>query len=252
MEVYNVQTIKFRNGIVDTRIYKRAIEGHKPSAEEKEERYINRLEPRQLSEKELKDNQRRSADRARQHIYEIARNYSWDWFVTLTLNSKYVDRYNYDECSKKVSQWLKNLKKKCPEMVYIFVPEQHKDGAFHFHGLIANCYDLCYTDSGHKSGDDIIYNLDSYKFGWSTMTRVKQNDAVVKYLTKYITKELIQTVKGRKKYWASRNCERPEKSFSLQNSMDRCFLWQELSENPLYSKESINKYNDIMYFQNQP
>lgn len=246
--VYNVKRIIFRDGVVDTRIYKKIIESRGLSQEEKLERYENSLEDRQVKNND--DNIRRSADRAKQKIYEIARNGRWDWFVTLTFNPDKVNRYDYNECSKKVSDWLSNIRRKSPDMKYIFVPEQHKDGAYHFHGLMSDLFDVVITDSGHKVKGDIIFNLDSYKFGWSTMTRVKQNDAVVKYLTKYITKELIGAVKGKKKYWCSRNVERPKVETEVNSSFDNSFLWQELAEDCLYGREYQSKFNDVMYFQN--
>ena len=45
--------------------------------------------------------------------------------------------------------------------------------AWHFHGLLANCDNLTFNDSGHidKRGR-IIYNLTNYKLGFSTATKV--------------------------------------------------------------------------------
>lgn len=245
MEVYNVKEVIFRDGTVDTRIYL-----HDVFIPHRLERKPKREE---IPEEEKEDNIRRSANRAKQKIYEISRNEEWDWFVTLTFNPEKVNRYDYEECTKKLSRWLSNLRRICHDLKYIVVPEQHKDGAFHFHGLFSGIDEFMVKDSGHKdfASGDIIYNLASYKFGWSTMTRVKNNDAVVKYLTKYITKDLIKSAEGRKKYWVSRNVERPCTAFSFQNDEDRCYLWQELSEDAVYMKEYQNKFNDILYFQNR-
>lgn len=245
MEVYNVKEVIFRDGTIDTRIYLHDVFiPHKIERKKKRE---------EIPEDEQEDNLRRSASRAKQKIYEISRNEIWEWFVTLTLSPQKVDRFNYGECCKKVSQWLNNLRKKCPDLKYIVVPEEHEKGGYHFHGLFSGISEDMISYSGHdhyKTGDK-IYNLASYKFGWSTMTKVKNNEACVKYLTKYITKDLIQSTKGRKKYWVSRNVERPCTAFSFQTDEDRCFLWQELSEDAVYMKEYQNKYNDIMYFQNR-
>ena len=34
----------------------------------------------------------------------------WDYFVTFTFSKEKVNRYDYDVCSKKISQWIKDLK----------------------------------------------------------------------------------------------------------------------------------------------
>lgn len=253
MDSYNVKRICFTDGIVDTRIYKRSIQSRKLSEEEKLERYETLIEPHEISEEKKEEYAKRSCIRAKQNIYEIARNGSWDWFITLTLNPDQVNRYNYSECSKKVSKWLNHLRRKCPDLRYIIVPEQHKDGAYHFYGLFSNIENLEIVDSNHKDykTGDIIYNLESYKFGWSTMTRVKDNAAVVRYLTKYITKDLIASIRGKKKYWASRNIERPKVEIEELWSEDKCFLWQELLDGAIYANMSSGSYNEVMYFQNQ-
>lgn len=79
---------------------------------------------------------RKSCSRA---IYDIARSDCWEWFLTYTFEQSKVDRYDYSWCSQKMSDWLKNMRRVCPDMKYIVVPEQHKDGAWHFHGLFKNC-----------------------------------------------------------------------------------------------------------------
>ena len=142
MAFYNVARIYFRDGVVDTRIYKRFIESGA------EERNYNRIKKSSFKGSK-KDYRSRSVRRAKQTIYEIARNGQWDWFVTLTLSPDQVNRYDYGECSKKVSKWLNNLRRTCQDMKYLVVPELHKDGAYHFHGLFANIEGAKIKESGH-------------------------------------------------------------------------------------------------------
>lgn len=144
-------------------------------------------------------------------IYDIARSNRWDWFVTLTFNGEKVNRYDYSICTKKLSQWLKNVKKVCPDMIYIVVPENHKDGAWHFHGLFGNCDKLSFVDSGVRDKNGrVIYNIGSYHLGWTTATPVTDLKRVSSYVTKYVTKDLLGLTKGKKHYWASRNVKLPE------------------------------------------
>ena len=137
---YNVKFLKFRDGIVDTRIYNRPIiVGQVKVGKRKYKRKYREEE-----------NKRRSVSRSKQTIYELARNGVWDWFVTLTFDGSKVDRYNYAEVTKKLSTWLNNLRKKSPDLQYLFVPEQHKDGAYHFHGLVSNLENVKILDSVKK------------------------------------------------------------------------------------------------------
>lgn len=144
-------------------------------------------------------------------LYDIARSNMWEWFFTLTFNPKKVDSFDYSLTSKKLSLWLNNMRKKCPDMVYIVVPEQHKSGRWHFHGLFSNVSDLDFVDSGKRTENgQIIYNVGNYNIGWSTAIQCDNSPKVVSYLCKYITKELCQATKGKKRYWASRNVNLPE------------------------------------------
>lgn len=169
-----------------------------------------------------KKNVERARRRAVQEIYNITRTNRWEWFVTLTFRGTIEQRSDYKWCSEQLKRWIHNAKQNIsPDMKYIFVPELHmsnecavtEDGkhAFHFHGLLSDVGSLPLTDSGHKDRKGrTIYNLDSYKCGFSTCTKVTETEAVSKYVLKYVTKELAQLTKGKKRYWASKNCLRPD------------------------------------------
>ena len=150
--------------------------------------------------------------RSKNKIYDYSRSNEWDWFVTITFDPQKVESKNYSEVSKKLSNWIDRTKRRyAPNMKYVFVPELHKSGRYHFHGLISDCETLEFTDSGHKTNTgDIIYNIGKYTMGFTTATKVKDSTRVTKYIGKYITKELASMVKGKKRYWASRNCKLPD------------------------------------------
>ena len=151
-----------------------------------------------------------SRSRTIKKIYDIGRSNSWEWFFTFTFNPDKVDSLNYSVTSKKLSVWLMNIRKKCPDMKYLVVPEQHKSGRWHFHGLFSNVSELDFSVSGkYTDAGQIIYNVDSYGLGWSTAIKLDGSSAVVSYMTKYITKSLCEITKGKKRYWASRNCDLP-------------------------------------------
>ena len=93
--------------------------------------------------------QRNSKTRTIQNIYEISRANKWEYFITLTFNPEEVDSFNYQEVVHKLSDWLHNLKKRySPELKYIIVPELHKSGRYHFHGLFSDIGNMKLVDSG--------------------------------------------------------------------------------------------------------
>ena len=188
-----------------------------------------------------------SCNRAKKEIYDLSRANNWDYFVTLTFNSDKVNRYDYDDCVKKLSQWLKDCRKRScgADFKYLVVPERHKDGAFHFHGLFANCDGLNFTDSGYKDKKGrIIYNIGKYKLGFTTATKIDSNEAVCKYITKYTTKELAEHAKNKKKYWASRNLDKPIVETFLLDKDIRTVLEEELRNSADFYKNIEFKIKD--------
>lgn len=153
----------------------------------------------------------RSLSRTRKMVFDYARCNVFDYFVTLTFNPKLVDSFDYEECQKTMTSWLNNLRRKCPDLKYIGVPELHKSGRYHFHFLMSGIDDLEMVDSGHITPNgQVVYNLPAYKYGFSTAICVYESGAkLAGYLSKYISKDLAKHTKGRKRYWCSRNLALP-------------------------------------------
>lgn len=151
-----------------------------------------------------------SMNRTVNNLYYISRSNLWDYFLTFTLDPKKINRFDYLQCSKKVRQSLNNFKKsKCPDMYYLVVPERHKNGAWHFHGLLGNTKGLNFQFSGikDKKGNS-IYNLMDYKLGFTTATKVVDSGRVSNYICKYITKSLCEQTRGLQRYYVSKNCSK--------------------------------------------
>lgn len=77
-----------------------------------------------------------SLSRSKRFIREISLCNNFTHFVTLTINKEYCDRYNIDVAQEHLTHTLKNYKKLHKDFKYILITEKHKDGAFHFHGLM--------------------------------------------------------------------------------------------------------------------
>lgn len=200
-----------------------------------------------VDEEKRQESIRISTNRTIKAIYDIARSNVWDWFVTFTFNPEKVDRYDYAACSKKMSNWLHRMQKECPDLKYLIVPEMHKDGAWHFHGLFANCAGMNFIDSGIRDDKGrMIYNVGKYRFGWTTATIVSDNHCVTSYLCKYVTKDLCAVTMGKKRYWASRNVSRPEVFEYLAHESIDSLIAKFMDENS-YISMTESAYGNCIY-----
>lgn len=142
--------------------------------------------PRNISEAERAENRKKAQRRARTAVRDFALCSDFTHFATLTLNAEHIDRHDYNAVIKKVNRWLSNMVQR-RGLAYVIVPELHKDGAIHFHGLFRG--DLKLVDSGVKSRRGKIYNLADWKFGFSTVEELDDNyEKAVNYVCKYLSK----------------------------------------------------------------
>ena len=145
--------------------------------------------PSEPEESDRADNERRAKRRARQRVYDLAICNEFDLFVTLTLSPEETDRYDYKTNVRFLGRWLDNRVRRCG-LRYVIVPELHKDGAVHFHGLM-NSNALRLADSGHRYKDGrTVFNLPDWKNGFTTAMKLTGEPAAVcAYICKYITKQ---------------------------------------------------------------
>lgn len=193
-----------------------------------------------------------SLNRSKNNLYRIARSNKWDYFITITFNRKITDATDYDKVSKKITHWLNNIRKrKCPELKYVIVPEFHKDGKnYHFHGLLAGCDALHFKDSGRKDYlGKPIYNITDWKIGFSTATKIESNEKVTNYIGKYISKDLLNRLKNKKRYFASKNVDITEEKLYYINA-DRLYTDFIDMDKVIYIKTiDIDGINQIKYFE---
>ncbi len=168
-----------------------------------------------------------SLSRTRRRIYEIAACNEWTWFFTGTLNGEKCDRDDLNGTFKRLAQFVRDFRKSQSgaRIVYMIVPEQHKDGSWHFHGLLqgiseAELYKFSEADNipaklkKRISEGEELFTWKGYeqRFGWATLSRVKSHAAVSKYVTKYITKDLQDCAQASNAhlYYASKGLRKPE------------------------------------------
>ena len=160
---------------------------------------------------------RESVSRSKRLIWEYARCNEWEYFVTLTLDEKKIDRKDLQGAVDKMSKMIWKINQSVntgeewgrqKKIEYVIVPELHKDGSVHFHGLMRGFHksDIRINEHKHKEWKHWRDN-----FGFCNLQEVKDRQKVCSYITKYITKETMETVKGKglHTFYASHGLEKP-------------------------------------------
>lgn len=144
--------------------------------------------------------------RARTAVRDLALSNDFTWFVTFTLDSKKIDRYDADLCCKKLNKWLENQVQR-KGLKYVMIPEYHRDRAIHFHGLFNDVLPVKY--SGVKQDGHEVYNMPSWPYGFTTAIKLYgDRQRAVNYVCKYINKTQDK-VAGRY-YYSGGHLTRPE------------------------------------------
>lgn len=177
--------------------------------------------------------------RTKAKIFELAYCNPWDWFFTGTLDPRRYDRANLDAWHKDLTQWLRNYNRiHGLSIKFLLIPELHKNGkGWHMHGFLyglpeSHLHQFRIGDTmgaglaAKVKAGDIVYNWLSYadKFGFCDVEAVRDSEAVSKYMTKYICKDLAQSVTevGAHMYYHSRGLRFAEviKKGSMSTAID--------------------------------
>lgn len=150
--------------------------------------------PREAGKKSEGEDRDRSARRARAKLRRLALANDFEYFVTLTLDPARIDRHDPKTITKALSTWADNTVRR-HGLRYILIPEQHRDGAYHFHGFMAG---IKAVDSGIKWNGRTVYNLPQWRYGFTTATRIEGDyHAAVGYCCKYVGKQQGERPLGR-------------------------------------------------------
>lgn len=176
----------------------------------------NKLPPRtgardtEKEEKEYVGKLENNLIRAKTKIRDYVLCNPWEWWVTLTLNPAWIDRFDLNAFVKKFGEMIHNYNRRNNRQVkYLLVPEKHPtSGAWHFHGFFHGLPD-----------DDIIVNAHGYfewtkytdNFGYISMSPLKNKMKAANYITKYLTKTLAENVTacGAHTYYCSKGLQTP-------------------------------------------
>lgn len=171
--------------------------------------------------------------------YTLANNF--ELFTTFTFNPELVDSMDIDLCKRKMSNWLSNQKKTSPNLQYLIVAEKHKSGRIHFHALFKN-YRGKITNSKRAVKGRTVYNIDGWRYGFSTAVKIDNIQKVSTYMQKYITKDMLK-MSNKKRFWCSRGLIKPIVDYNVD-------MYEEVYSNPLFvSSQFHDEYFSIYIIQ---
>ncbi len=170
--------------------------------------------------------------RAKSKVFELALCNEFSHFCTLTFSQALVnDRFDLEGCMKSFCKWLNNYnnRRASAAVRYLLIPEPHQDGAWHLHGLLSGVPEadlrqfgldehLPYLIRKELSRGHQVFQWTAYdrKFGFCTLSPIRSTEAVSKYITKYVTKELGSSVKelNAHLYYRSKGLQQKELVYS--------------------------------------
>ena len=160
--------------------------------------YVRDREEQQHNEVKLDSN----FSRARNMVLQYALCNPWEYFFTGTLAQQKMDRYDLDTYAARL------------------VPEHHKDGAWHIHGLVHGLPESVVSPFLPPAPRHLIeggfLNWPDYqeKFGFCSLAPIRDPIATAYYITKYVSKDLARRSQdlGKHLYFHSRPLQKAEKA----------------------------------------
>ncbi len=176
--------------------------------------------------------------RARAVVKELALCNEWELFGSFTLSPEKYDRDDLALFRKDFSQFLRDCRKKYGgKWQYLLIPEPHEKGGWHMHGLLGGVPSIALRPFSvdeniperlKKSIREgcAIYDCEAYRrrFGWVTLSPIRDKVACSSYIVKYISKDLTKRAEsvGQHLYYASQGLARAEKIYEGSVLLKEC------------------------------
>ena len=199
----------------------------------------------------------RASRRAKIRAFDtILCNPDLDTFATFTYApDDDLDKASYENCYEILRPWLSNRVQR-KGLRYVIVPELHKSGAVHFHGIMNSSALKLIQATSPYTGKPLtrnklpIYNLTDWRAGFSTAQIIGGEDIdrekVSKYIFKYMGKQLGARIGGRYALIGGTNLIKPAYEYgdSIEEFMDAEMLPTykrniQIGENLEYSEVSF-------------
>ena len=204
---------------------------------------------------------RESLSRSKSKVYQLAVCNEWEYFCTMTIDGAKHDRHDLKAFRKKLSKWINNYNGKHKTSVkYLLIPELHKKdpNAWHIHGLLMGLPEkhltaftladkLPHTMRKLLKDGRKLYNWCDYAaaFGWVSMERVQNPEAVAHYISKYVTKNLGAKIElNDHVYYCSKGLKRavPVLKAHLQKDLDPDFINEHIAIKTVHSMREVMEY----------
>lgn len=199
------------------------------------------------------ENAERSLRRTQKELQDLVDCNNFEWFGTFTFDPAKIDRHDPKAVKNAMSIWLNNQRRHSPDMLYILVPERHKDGAIHFHALLGN-YNGKMAHSGSEWQKQPIFNVVSYQLGFTNFTKIRDKAKTANYCRKYITKDMANTAPNERRYWRSKNLLKPVKTYneSLEETLQRNIASIDIQASTQYENDHIISHTFPLKGKNTP
>lgn len=208
--------------------------------------------------------------RARSMLEQIGNCNTWQYFVTFTIDGSKYDRFDFSAFYKPFSNFVRNYKKTFGvKFDYVFVPEQHADGAWHLHGLV-NGLPLEHLRPFRLDEhlpyfirDKLLQGIQLYdwtafaeRFGWTIVEPLRDAARASSYITKYIGKGFANDdrYKNTRLFMPSLGLKRAEqikKGYADLRSVKPVYDCEYATtykfDKDTYSLDDVLKYFDINY-----
>lgn len=127
-------------------------------------------------------------------------------FCTITINQAFYNRQDLDNLRRLINDRIRYYRKKYKlPLKYILVPEQHKKGGWHFHGVLdASFKKFVYVN---QNGYDSLSIFDF--LGFSSCELIRDKARISSYILKYMTKDFALRHRGKHLYFCSRGLIKP-------------------------------------------
>lgn len=158
----------------------------------------------------------RQLRRIRKTSRSIAYGSRWAWYVTLTVSPELCDRYSFDDIYRRVFRDIiyryNHGARSDRRLLYFFVPEFHKDGAIHLHGLLKNVRreSLRRNENGYLEIADFRNHLGFMNIQSLSKASRDGYKKTVDYVLKYVTKSFEHLPPGVHSYYCSKGLPRGE------------------------------------------
>lgn len=220
MGEYNRKTTDYGNGIIEITTY------HKPK-----QKYTMDTTARVLLSSNSVLSDKEQERRTKKQLYAIRRQIKgyalandFKWFVTLTYNPQKINSSDYQVAKSTLSKWCRWMRDKYKKFDYLLVPELHKSGAVHFHGLLGDIPANFVEAVNPKTGNPVIrserqvYNLADWKYGFSDCEKIESPQKAASYITKYITTALLtdKEMYKKKRYFNSQELKKPNITYGME------------------------------------